>query len=102
MSIFASPIKTFSAKICLLKETKSSHAIHVWYIYLPLVDFMVNVGKYTIHESVMENFVLPIDFLCWVVLEGNSVPGSPCKASSPKATKPCKDLGIQSFCGLNR
>ena len=30
---------------------------------------MVNVGKYTIHGSVMENFVLPIDFLCQVVLE---------------------------------
>ena len=23
-----------------------SHRIHVWYIYLHLVDFMVNVGKY--------------------------------------------------------
>ena len=26
-----------------------SHRIHVWYIYLHLVDFTVNVGKYTIH-----------------------------------------------------
>ncbi len=26
-----------------------THTIHVWYIYLHLVDFMVNVGKYTIH-----------------------------------------------------
>ena len=29
-----------------------THRIHVWYIYLDLVDvlmFMVNVGKYTIH-----------------------------------------------------
>ena len=24
-----------------------SHRIHVWYIYLQLVEFMVNVGKYT-------------------------------------------------------
>ena len=28
-----------------------THRIHVWYICLHLVDFMVNVGKYTIHGS---------------------------------------------------
>ena len=29
----------------------STHRIHVWYIYLHLVDFMVNVKIYTIHGS---------------------------------------------------
>ena len=28
-----------------------THRIHVWYIYLHLIDFMVNVGKYTIRGS---------------------------------------------------
>ena len=35
-----------------LRRELFSHRIHVWYIYLHLVDlFMVNVGKYAIHES---------------------------------------------------
>ena len=31
------------------EETYNTRTIHVWHIYLHLVDFMVNVGKYTIH-----------------------------------------------------
>ncbi len=32
-----------------LPKWSNTHSIHVWYIYLQLVDFMVNVGKYTIY-----------------------------------------------------
>ena len=38
-------LKTFETKQCLGKTTQS-HRIHVWYIYLHLVDFH-DVGKYT-------------------------------------------------------
>ena len=32
------------------RQNVHTHTIHVWYIYLHMVDlFMVNVGKYTIH-----------------------------------------------------
>ena len=30
-------------------EGEITHTIHVWYIYLHLVDSMVNVAKHTIH-----------------------------------------------------
>ena len=56
------PIPTFGGPGCLGKPQTlrglllklivfRPHRIHVWYIYLHLVIFMVNVGKYTIHGS---------------------------------------------------
>ena len=36
---------------CFILYALKSHRIHVWHIYLHLVYFMVNVGKYTIHGS---------------------------------------------------
>jgi len=35
------------------------HTIHVWYISLHQVDFMVNVGKYTIHTWYGKDIPLP-------------------------------------------
>ena len=45
-------------------NTQITHTIHVWYIYLHVVDyFVVNVGKYTIHGwyglSLIQNYLSP-------------------------------------------
>ena len=43
-----------------------------WYIYLHLVDFMVNVGKYTIHGSygndIARELVLIHDMSTWIMI----------------------------------
>ena len=45
-----------------------THNIHIWYIYLHLVDFYgINVGNYTIHGCVMGDFANELGFVSWVI-----------------------------------
>ena len=45
-----------------------SHSIHVWYIYLHLVDFMVNVGKYAHLWTLPTIWILFLIAMCFFVV----------------------------------